>query len=303
MSPKFAMRLNLNKHLYFNASIGRGFKAPDFRQLYLNFTNNAAGGYSVFGTVDAVKIINQMNALGQISELKADFYKLTTLTPEFSTGINIGGGYTPCQTIRFNLNVFRNDIEGLIDSRQVATKSNGAQIFSYINVKNAYTEGIETEITVQPTKNFSISSGYQFLQTADKDELNKIKSKTVYTRNADGTSRLLNKSEYEGLPNRSKNMFNLKLTYQSNENCFATARLLYKSKWYVSDKDGNGLINSNDEFGKSYFITNISAGKNFGKTTNVIIGMDNVLNYKDILYLPNLQGRMIYCSANFKLKK
>ena len=64
-SPKLAIRYKVSTKLSFNASVGRGFKAPDFRQLYLNFTNNAAGGYSVFGTIDAVKIITQLQQLGQ----------------------------------------------------------------------------------------------------------------------------------------------------------------------------------------------------------------------------------------------
>ncbi|MGL6267631.1 MAG: TonB-dependent receptor plug domain-containing protein, partial [Chitinophagaceae bacterium] len=52
-SPKLALQYRLNEKLRINASVGRGFKAPDFRQLYLNFTNIAAGSYSVFGSLVA----------------------------------------------------------------------------------------------------------------------------------------------------------------------------------------------------------------------------------------------------------
>ena len=301
-SPKIAARFTINKKISFNASVGRGFKAPDFRQLYLNFTNNAAGGYSVFGTIDAVKIINQMQSLGQISEIKDDFYKLTALTPEYSTGINIGSTITFNKNILFNFNLFRNDIEALIDVRQVATKSNGAQIFSYINIKNAYTKGGEAELNWQLCNQLKISSGYQYLLTADKDDIKNIQAKKVYTRNNDGISRLLNKSEYVGLPNRSKHMANIKLFYENKHDFFATARLMYKSTWYVSDKDGNGLINTNDEAAKSYSIINLSAGKKINKSLSINIGIDNLLNYQDATYLPNLQGRMTYVTANFKFK-
>ncbi len=301
-SPKLAARYSINKKISFNASIGRGFKAPDFRQLYLNFTNNAAGGYSVFGSIDAVKIINQIQSLGQISEIKDDFYKLTALTPEYSTGINIGSTIAITKKMLFNFNFFRNDIEALIDVRQVATKANGAQIFSYINIKNAYTKGGEAELNWQLTKQLKVSSGYQYLLTADKDDIKNINSKKVYTRNNDGISRLLVKSEYVGLPNRSKHMANIKLSYENKHDFFATARLMYKSKWYVSDKDGNGLINTNDEAANSYTLINLSAGKKINKLISMNIGMDNMLNYQDATYLPNLQGRMIYVTANFKLK-
>jgi len=302
LSPKLAVRYNPIEKLHFKASIGRGFKAPDFRQLYLNFTNNAAGGYSVLGTIDAIKIINQLNSLGQISELKSDFFKLTTLTPEFSTGINIGGGYTPCRELQLSFNLFRNDIQDMIDYRQVATRSNGAQIFSYINIKNAYTQGLEAEAKWQPNKKINITTGYQYLESADKDELKNISAKKVFTRNPDGTSRIMIDDEYRGLPNRSKHMFNFKVFYEPTDVTFVTMRVMYKSQWYVSDRDGNGLINSKDESAKGFYTSNFSAGIKLGKISTMTVGMDNITNYKDISYLPNLQGRMIFCSANFKLK-
>ncbi len=301
-SPKIAARFNMNKHISFTASIGRGFKAPDFRQLYLNFTNNAAGGYSVFGTIDAIKIINEMQQLGQISEIKDDYYRLTTLKPEFSTGINLGSTIYLNNKIQFNFNLFRNDIEALIDVRQVATKSNGAQIFSYINIKNAFTKGGEFEFNYQATAQIKISTGYQYLLTADKEELANIKAGKIYTRNADGTSRLLSQNEYAGLPNRSKHMANLKFAYESKSGNYATARFIYRSRWYVADSDGNGVYNSNDEHANGFVLINISAGTTIKKGIKMYAGIDNLLNQRDAVYLPNMQGRMIYLGMNFKIK-
>ena len=302
-SPKLAVRYKAGKKISLHASIGRGFKAPDFRQLYLNFTNNAAGGYSVFGTIDAVKIINEMQSQGLIAEIKEDFYKLQELKPEFSTGINVGGTYFPDSKLSFNLNLFRNDIEELIDVRQVAAKTNGAQVYSYINVKNGFTQGVELEINWQPVKSLKITSGYQYLLSADKDELKNVKSGNEYTRNTDGTSRILNRSEYIGLPNRSRHMTNLKFTYENQKNFFATTRFVYRSEWAVANSDGNGVYNTNDEFANGFLIINISAGKEFKNGICLNAGMDNVFNYQDINYLPNLQGRNIYIGAQFKLIK
>jgi len=47
-SPKLAASYALSDKLTILGSAGKGYKAPDFRQLYLNFTN-AEVGYSVFG--------------------------------------------------------------------------------------------------------------------------------------------------------------------------------------------------------------------------------------------------------------
>lgn len=299
-SPKLAIRYTINKKLSVKASIGRGFKAPDFRQLYLNFTNNAAGGYSVFGSIDAVKIIDQLNLLGQVSEVKEDFYKLKELKPEFSTGINFGGTYTPSQNWSLNFNFFRNDIENLIDSREVAVRTNGTQIFSYINVKNAYTQGTELELKWNAIKNLQVNAGYQLLLTADKSDLQKIKNGTVFIRDQNGYSQKMAKSEYVGLPNRSQQMANLKITYD-DDNSFVTARLMYRSKWAVADLDGNGLYNTNDEFAQGFMQLNVSAGRQLKKGIRLQAGMDNVLNYQDINNLPNLPGRMLYICAKFKL--
>lgn len=302
-SPKLAVRYKAGKKILLNASIGRGFKAPDFRQLYLNFTNNAAGGYAVFGSIDAVKIIYELQRLGQIAEIKDDFNKLAQLKPEFSTGINIGGVYNHSDKLSFNVNLFRNDIEQLIDVRQVATKSNGGQIFSYINIKNAYTQGAELEINWQPLKQLKISSGYQLLLTADKEEWKSVKNGNEYTRDANGFSRVLNRNEYSGLPNRSKHMANLKLTYEDQQDFFATARFIYRSQWVVANSDGNGVYNSNDEFANGFMQVNISMGKKLKKGIRLQAGMDNVFNYQDGNYLPNLQGRMIYIGAQFSWSK
>lgn len=297
-SPKLAARYKAGKKLLFTGSIGRGFKAPDFRQLYLNFTNTAAGGYSVFGVIDAVKIITELQSQGLIVDVTNDFNKLRELKPEFSTGINLGGIYTQNEKLSFHFNLFRNDIEDLIDVRQVATKSNGAQVYSYINIKNAFTQGGELEVNWQPVKAIKISSGYQYLFTADKDEWERVKEGKVYTSGSNG-SQILKPGEYRGLSNRSRNMTNLKLSYD-HENLFFTTRLIYRSRWIVAS-GGSEVNDINSEFANGFLLVNMSAGKELKNGLRLIGGMDNVFNYQDKDYLPNLQGRNIYIGAQIKL--
>jgi outer membrane receptor for ferrienterochelin and colicins len=296
-SPKLALQYKLNTNFSLKASVGRGFKAPDFRQLYLNFTNTAAGSYSVFGSVEAQKIINELNRIGQISSLEPSFYQLSNLQPEFSTGFNLGGSYQNEQW-HFTANIFRNNIENLIDSRLVAYKTGGAQIFSYLNVKNAFTQGIETDIKYRYNKQWSLSAGYQFLLTGDQAEINAINDGKVFTRDQNGFSRKMDRSEYVGLPNRSKHMANLKLQYD-HQNFFANTRALYRSRWATTDTDGNGIFNTNDAFAKGYIQLNMAAGQSFNNGLSVQAGIDNVLNYTDVLNLPNLPGRTFYLSVSY----
>jgi outer membrane receptor for ferrienterochelin and colicins len=298
-SPKLALQYKINNRFSLKASIGRGFKAPDFRQLYLNFTNTAAGSYSVFGTVEAQKIINELNRLGQISSLEPSFYQLSNLQPEFSTGFNLGISFQNEQW-QITTNLFRNNIENLIDSRLVAFKTGGAQIFSYLNVKNAFTQGIETDVKFRYNQYWSFSAGYQFLLTGDQSEINAINDGKVFTRDQNGFSRRLNRSEYVGLPNRSKHMANLKVQYD-HQSFFANARAVYRSKWATLDTDGNGIFNTNDAFAQGFLQLNMATGKSFNNGLSIQTGIDNLLNYTDVINLPTLPGRIFYLTLSYNI--
>jgi len=301
-SPKLAAMYKVNDRLKFTASIGRGFKAPDFRQLYLNFTNTAAGSYSVFGTLEAQKQLQKLNQLGLIQSFESDYYLLTDLKPESSTGYNVGTQFKATKKLNLSLNVFRNDIKNLIDTRIVAFYKTGSQIYSYLNVRSAYTEGLEAEAAYKINEHFTLSSGYQLLYTADKAQLAEIEAGRVYTKDASGFPRLMKRSEYFGLPNRSRHMGNIKLLYEGN-GFFVNIRAIYRGKWAVSDKDGNGVYNDNDEFADGYVQLNVSAGKQLKNGFRLQAGTDNVSNYVDANNLPNLSGRTFYFLIGYNFLK
>ncbi|MFY7963430.1 MAG: TonB-dependent receptor plug domain-containing protein [Chitinophagaceae bacterium] len=300
-SPKLAMHLQASNKLSLNASIGRGFKAPDFRQLYLNFTNTAAGSYSVFGVLEAQTQISHLAQMGQIASYENDYYNLIALKPEFSTGINVGGKLSLSTQSFVGFNIFRNDIENLIDSRLVANYKNGAQIFSYLNVNNAYTQGVDLNFGCKFYNHFTLTSGYQLLFTADKQQVEDIKKGIVYTKDASGIARKMNINEYYGLPNRSRHMANIKLLYEKN-NYFINTRAIYRSKWAVSDKDGNGVYNTNDEFAAGFVQFNVTLGKQFNNGFSLQTGCDNIFNYADANNLPNMIGRNFYITINYQFK-
>lgn len=304
-SPKIAGKFTLNDKINFQASYGKGFKAPDFRQLYLNFTNTSAGNYSVFGALEAQHIIQVLDEAGLIKQYEDDFYKLQTLRPEYSNGFNAGFTVYPFKKTQWQLNIFRNDIKDLIESRLVATRVNNTQIFSYVNIKRAFTQGIETNVKYFITPNLIINAGYQFLQTADKDELKKIKTGNFYyTRDANNHSVLLNKRDYLGLPNRSPHMATLKLTYEAPaQKWFVNIRSIYRSKWVVFDKDGNGIYNKQDEFAKNFVQLNSSAGMNLKKGFRIQAGIENILNHIDANNLPNAPGRTFFTTVAYTINK
>jgi len=302
VTPKWSLRYQAKPTLSFTASVGQGFKAPDFRQLYLNFTNTVAGGYSVFGTQDAIRVINALNRLGQIAELKPDFTKLTTLSPEHATGINVSMQYNPTPTINTQLSIFRNDIQSLIDVRQVATRVDGSQLFSYLNVNRAFTQGVETSFQWQLQKKWSINAGYQLLLTGDKEEWELIKQGKEYIRESNGSSRVMNKKDYIGLPNRSKQQAQLKIKYEDKESRYVYMRLLYRSRWTVANSNGNGVHDVQDEYANGYMQLHITGGLPLNNTIALQAGIDNVLNYQNIFYLPNVASRTVFVTLRATLE-
>jgi outer membrane receptor for ferrienterochelin and colicins len=304
-SPKLALQYRVTEKLRVNASVGRGFKAPDFRQLYLNFTNIAAGSYSVFGSLVARDEVTRLQKAGQIDYILPVFEKLDDLKPETSTGLNIGVQYDPTEKIKTRVNFFRNDITNLILTDIIAYKTNGGQIFSYLNISRAFTQGAELEASWQVHNTVNLSGGYQFLMTADKDVLDDIEAGKMFKRDEQtGISSLLTRSEYAGLPGRSKHMVNLKVFYENPGNrWFATTRFIYRSRWGTTDLDGNGIINRDDEFASGFLQVNVSGGMNFKKGIRVMAGVDNLFNYTDPENMPGVPGYNWYVTLSLDIQK
>jgi outer membrane receptor for ferrienterochelin and colicins len=93
--------------------VGRGFRAPDFKELYLSFVNDAAG-YAVYGNPG--------------------------LKPERSTSLSLGGEWTGATTFvratGFNAQ-YRDFIETLAPDPNM--------VFTYGNVARGWTRGFEVE--------------------------------------------------------------------------------------------------------------------------------------------------------------
>lgn len=302
-SPKVSALYKMNGKHKLKLSIGEGFKAPDFRQLYLDFTNAAAGGYSVLGAAQAQQVIGKLNALGQIGGLYDNFYQLKLLKPEYSTGIHFTWDYDPNNNTSISVQFFRNDIRNLIQVQQVGSYVSGAQIFSYLNIGRAFTQGIEIEVKKHIAKHFIVNGGYQYLETGDKDQIQQIEAGRVYTRDANGYSRLLSLKDYVGLPNNSKHRAQLKINYYKETGFFANLRFLYRSKWAVNNTNGNEVFDNGDEFAKGYVSVHFSAGKEWHNGWSLQLGCDNITNYIDASNLPNLPGRTFYSTIKYQISK
>jgi outer membrane receptor for ferrienterochelin and colicins len=302
-SPKGAIRYKLNDKIALKGSVGYGFKTPDFRQLYFDFTN-ATVGYTVLGYNAVSTRIPQLEAEGQLLSIVVPVSEFNDdLKPESSIGYNFGIDIKPFSNFKLNINFFRNDIENLIDTRVIARRTNGQNVFSYYNVNRVYTQGIEFNANYKLNNNLTISGGYQLLYAKDKEAEQDFEDGQVFARlTPSSPSFRLNKDEYFGLFNRSRHMANFKIFYTIPKWDLETnLRTTYRSKFGLFDTNGNTYLDKYDDFVNGYTIWDFAVNKTIYKNYKVGIGIDNIFGFNDPQNISNIAGRIIYGTVNFNI--
>jgi outer membrane receptor for ferrienterochelin and colicins len=305
LSPKLAASYALSDKLTILGSAGKGYKAPDFRQLYLNFTN-AEVGYSVFGYEEAKAGIARLQQEGQIETVLIDPSTLKRLNAESSTAFNFGFRYKPVTKLYWTANLFRNNISNLIETAAIALKTNGQSVFSYFNLNKVYTQGVETDVTYQLWKPLQVGGGFQYLEAYDQDVLNQIKAGKVFTKDSEtNLTRLLKRSDYGGLFGRSKYTYNIRLNYNEEKTGINTSvRAIYRGRYGYKDSDGNGIVNRDDEYTNGYMLINASVSKLFmNNALRLQLTAQNLFNHKDPQVILNLPGRLIYAGLAYNFNK
>lgn len=273
VSPKLAVQYHVNKRVSFKVSAGRGFKAPDFRQLYLTFTNPQVG-YTVLGTEEVKKgALDALRETGQITEVYPAALQAADLKAERSWSYNAGLVYKPLPAVRLEWNFFYNSIQNLIQSIPIAAKTNGWFVYSYKNVSKVFTKGFEFSGRWQATRGLEVQAGYQLLYAA----VDSVKSK-----------------DYFGLAQRSRHQANIRLFYYAPVwGLRASARFNYLSRQGLNDTNGNGYIDGHDQFAPAYGIVSFSVEKEvLKKKLSVQAGVDNVFGYTNELVAGQM-GRQI----------
>ena len=140
-SPKLSAMYRVIDNLRVRASYGQGFRAPDFKNLYLDFTNVTAG-YQVLGN--------------------------PSLQPESSHNWNLGLEYQVFNGLLARIHMYRNDLQNLIEAERVGESAAGGSKFEYQNISRAYTEGVDVETVIGSIGGFTSAIGYAYLRGADK---------------------------------------------------------------------------------------------------------------------------------------
>lgn len=136
VTPRIAAMWRPYDALAVRAGAGRGYRAPDFKELYLEFVN-AAAGYAVRGNPD----------------LRPETSTNVTLGLEYATGRLLvrGGGF---------VNLYRNFIEN--------TEQDLSGTFTYGNIARGSTAGIEIEAAATPAAGLRVEAGGAWLRSRDR---------------------------------------------------------------------------------------------------------------------------------------
>lgn len=305
-SPKLSARYELSQTVAVRGSAGVGFKAPDFRQLYLNF-DNAVAGYSVFGTQEIAAGIDRLQQQGQIAELLLDPGRFGSIRAESSVAVNLGAVADFQKKynlpVRLSVNLFRNDIRDLIETQVVARKTNGQNVFSYTNLSRVFTQGAELDGSYRFTLGagqLTLSSGYQFLDARDKAVIAGIRAGQFFRRNPEtGLTERVRLADYGGLLNRSRHMANGKVFYElPRQGLSASLRGVYRSRYGFADANGNLILDEAGEYVPGYITWHATVSKTI-KMITIQAGVDNLTGYTDPQFIPSLAGRLWYASLRW----
>jgi outer membrane receptor for ferrienterochelin and colicins len=298
LSPKLAVGYHPNKWLNVRASFGGGYKAPDFRQLLLAFTNPVAG-YSVFGSRVVQEKFAEVEAQGQIERVFIDPATIEEIRAESSLAYNLGFDIKPKESIHWQVNLFYNDIQDLIETAPIARKVNGQNIFSYFNFSEVITQGVETQLDYEPFPAWSFSLGYQYLDSRDQQAYEQIQNGEIFGRDANNRTIALTAEDYGGLFNRSRHSGNAKVFYTNRRHDFdINLRGIYRGRWGFGDFNGNSVLDADNEYADGYWLFNLAGRKHFGDKLSLEAGVNNLFGQTTINE-PALAGRLLFAGIQF----
>ncbi len=148
-APKLNLRQDIatmqDWNLFIRAGVGRGYRVPNLKERHYTF-DHSQNGYVVLGNPD--------------------------LEPESSNSVQLGFGINNGQGAYVDLNLFYNDISDLIETafsqERTDARGDGIAVYSYINIAEAETQGLELSAAYPVNQSWRLHGGYTYLESEDK---------------------------------------------------------------------------------------------------------------------------------------
>ena len=139
-NPKASLMWEAAADTRIRASVGRAFKSPTIRQLYVLFKHGTWW--------------NRPNE---------------NLNPETSWGYSAGIEHVFSKRLSANLGLFRNDIKDIIVAVNTSETIDGVPVRTWRNVNKAFTQGAEIGMKAAILDNLSLTLNYTYLDTENED--------------------------------------------------------------------------------------------------------------------------------------
>jgi outer membrane receptor for ferrienterochelin and colicins len=242
-TPRLALRYDPADNLALRLAGGQGFRAPVFKEMFIYFENPSAN-YQVEGNPD--------------------------LKPETSFNVSAGVEYAPVDAVRLRVDAFRNQLEDMITYGLVADATSASYArWSYVNVAEALTQGVEVAAGLDLFEGCVLDLGYTFTHTWDGENDRPLDGRAPHR----GTAALSAAREAWGLSGSLR------------------ASVVGTTRFYF-DADGDGTEDIVDT--APYAVLDARARKLVLRDRLAIFaGVDNALNAGDAIYI-HLDPRTIY---------
>ena len=118
----------------------------------------------MYGTSTLKAGLQQLEDSGQLAEVFVDPASLGKIKAERAYALNIGGDWFATKNTSLRFNAFRNQVRDLIETQRIAQKVNNQSVFSYVNIRRMYSQGIDLELRTSSFlfNNLDWSVGGQF---------------------------------------------------------------------------------------------------------------------------------------------
>ncbi|MGB0650559.1 MAG: TonB-dependent receptor plug domain-containing protein [Rhodothermales bacterium] len=301
LSPKAGFMLKSRETVRFRASVGTGFKAPTFQQLYMDYTNPVAG-YSVIGSADASALLSELESSGQIRSVMTDLAAFETVVPESSVSYNLSADTDWGPAVHLHVSGFRNHVRDLIETLPIAIKTNGMQVFSYVNLRRIVTQGLNAEISWRPSASSRLALGYQFLDTRDLDVIEGIDNGEYFGRQ-NGRDFRLGRSDYGGLFGRSRHTASLQFSADiPHSSADIHIRGALKSRYGFGDQNGNLILDTDQEYVDGHTLWNVTLNQPLSGFAQLQIGLVNALDHINANQIPSLSGRQVFAALTLNTR-
>jgi len=238
-SPKFGVLIKPNENWRFRGSYAQGFRAPDFIELYLVLDHSGLTSQPYI-------------AVGNPG-----------LEPETSSSINLGAEYHFNSDAIIKLNLFNNHLQDMINSKFLFTSPEGVQHYTYENLNDAYTRGLEADLIFSIGSFFRVTGGYAYTKTRD------VESGKPFFNRPEHSARL--KFDWDILP----------LGFSGN------------IRWRYIGERRYSTITGEETMAPWYALWNTRLKQQIYGPFAVYFGIDNMFDYQNRIYVA-LPGRLLY---------